>query len=199
MIFATVLRTGGEYNSSHVYALKRQVEKNIPQAEFYCLSNANLDCNVIPLTESLPGWWSKMELFKAEGPLLFVDLDTMIVGNCDHWLEEIKDQDFVCLRDPYRGKRDPSAMGSGLMYWSGDMSWVWQDYCDCRKPITLPGGDQEFLEQVIVKASYIQDFTDDVVSYKADIRDGNYDKSKASIVYFHGKPRPWNQKDIPWS
>ena len=199
MKFLTVLRTGGEYNSDHVYALQRQVEKHIPSAQFYCLSNADLSCNVIPLTESLLGWWSKMELFKIEGPCLYADLDTMITGNCDTWLESIKQERFVCLRDPYRGKRDPSAMGSGIMYWSGDMEWVWEEYVDSNKPITIPGGDQEFLEQVIMKASYIQDFTDTVVSYKADCRDGEYEWQDASIVYFHGKPRPWDQKDIPWS
>ena len=198
MKFLTVLRTGGEYNSDHVYALKRQVEKHIPQAEFYCLSNANLDCNVIPLTESLPGWWSKMELFKIEGACLYADLDTMIVGNCDQWLDEIADRQFVCLRDPYRGKRDPSSMGSGIMFWCGDMRRVWDEYVDSNKPITIPGGDQEFLEQVIMKADYIQDFTDDVVSYKADCRDGSYNWRDASIVYFHGKPRPWDQREIPW-
>jgi hypothetical protein len=199
MKFLTVLRTGGEYNADHVHALRRQVEHHIPQADFICLTNANLNCQTIKLTESLPGWWSKMELFKVDGPCLYADLDTMIVGNCDNWLEAIADREFVCLRDPYRGKRDPNSMGSGIMYWSGDMQWVFEDYKSCNMPTTIPGGDQEFLEQVIMNASFVQDFTNTVVSYKADCRDGDYNWRDASIVYFHGKPRPWDQKDIPWS
>lgn len=198
MKFLTVLRTGGEYNGDHVHALRRQVEHHIPQAEFICLTNADLNCPTIKLTDSLPGWWSKMELFKVEGPCLYADLDTIITGNCDHWIDKIADRDFVCLRDPYRGKRDPSAMGSGIMYWSGDMRWVYEDYKSCNMPTTIPGGDQEFLEQIIIKADYLQDFTDDVVSYKADCRDGDYQWQNASIVYFHGNPRPWKQEDIPW-
>lgn len=196
MKFLTVLKTGGEYQPQHVYALQRQVEKYIPQAEFVCLSNVKLECNRLPLEHDLPGWWSKMELFKIEGPCLYADLDTMITGNCDHWLENIAKKRFVCLRDPYRGKRDPHAMGSGIMYWSDDMSWVWKEYKDANFPKDIPGGDQEFLEQVIKRAEYVQDFTDDVVSYKADVRDGNYNWRDASIVYFHGKPRPWNQNEI---
>jgi len=196
MKFLTVLKTGGEYQPQHVYTLQRQVEKHIPQAEFVCLSNVRLECNRLPLEQNLPGWWSKMELFKIEGPCLYSDLDTVITGNCDHWLERIAKKRFVCLRDPYRGKRDQYAMGSGIMYWSDDMSWVWKEYKDAGCPTQIPGGDQEFLEQVIKRGEYVQDFTDDVVSYKADVRDGDYNWRDASIVYFHGKPRPWNQNEI---
>ena len=196
MKFLTVLRTGGEYQPEHVYSLQRQVEKHIPQAEFICLSNVKLQCNRIALREDLPGWWSKMELFKIEGPCLYVDLDTMIVGNCDHWLAKIANSQFACLRDPYRGQRNPKAMGSGIMYWSGDVTSVWDAYKKQNCPTKIPGGDQEFLEQTIINAQYVQDFTDDVVSYKADVRDGSYDWRKASIVYFHGKPRPWDQNEV---
>jgi hypothetical protein len=45
---------------------------------------------------------------------------------------------------------------------------------------------------------YFQDYTDSIMSYKADIRDGNASLNDATVLYFHGKPRPWNQDDIPW-
>jgi hypothetical protein len=133
-----------------------------------------------------------MELFKQFGPCLYMDLDTMVVGPCD-WLDAIKDQEFVVLRDPYRGRQNPLAMGSGIMYWSGDMSRTWEAYCQNRTT-TLPGGDQAFLEQHTT-ATYLQDFTRSVVSYKAEVQKG-YDWHNASIVYFHGKPRPWDQREV---
>lgn len=199
LTFATVLKTGGEYHASHVHALYKQVQTYIPQASFVCLSDANnLDCKTIPLQHDWPGWWSKLELFKLQGPVLYTDLDTIITGNCDHWLDKIKDKKLVLLRDIYRGVTNPHAMGSGIMYWSGDMSVLYHDYIRVGCPTDIRGGDQEFLEQSLGTAEYIQDYTDDVVSYKAQIRDGDYDKIDASIIYFHGEPRPWNQSEIPF-
>jgi len=194
----TVLKSGGEYKPSHVYALKAQVNRYIYSADFVCLTDADLVCDTIPLRHSLPGWWSKMEMFKLQGPCLYMDLDTMVTGDCGHWLQKIKDSKFAILRDPYRGKRDPYAMGSGVMYWSGDMSRLWRSYEDAGCPTDIDGGDQAFIEQVIGLPDYLQDFTDSILSYKADIRDGNGSLKDTSILYFHGKPRPWDQQDIPW-
>ena len=197
LTFATVLKTGGEYVASHVHALYKQVRTYLPQATFVCLSDtSNLDCAVIPLRHDWPGWWSKIEVFNLKGPVLYMDLDTVIQNSCDHWLHKIQDKRFVLLRDIYRGKTNPHAMGSGIMYWSGDMSILYKDYIRLRCPTDIRGGDQEFLEQSLGTAEYIQDYTDDVVSYKAQIRDGNYDKTKASVIYFHGQPRPWQQHEI---
>ncbi len=193
IIVATVLKTGGEYVEQHVERLQDMVDEYISNAIFVCLTDGNPDCRTIPLTARLPGWWSKMELFQLEGPVLYFDLDTTIQGNCDHWIDTIKDLDFVCLRDVYRGKRNRLAMGSGIMYWSGDMTHVWDAYCQDGMPINIPGGDQSYLEAAIRRAHYLQDYADDVVSYKFDIRDGNYKAKNASVVYFHGKPRPWDE------
>ena len=133
-----------------------------------------------------------MELFKQRGPCLYMDLDTIVTGACD-WLETVKDQEFVVLRDPYRGAANPQAMGSGIMYWSGDVSYIWDAYKE-HPTTTLSGGDQAFLERYAT-ATYLQDFTRSVVSYKAEVQKG-YNWQDASIVYFHGKPRPWEQNEI---
>jgi len=191
---ATVLKTGGEYHEGHVHALRDMCAWHIPQGTFICLTDGQPECQTIPLEHGLPGWWSKMELFQIEGPVLYFDLDTIIRANCDHWIDAIKDLQFVCLRDVYRGKSNKLAMGSGIMYWSGDMSRVWDSYLKDGKPTKIPGGDQSYLEQTIRRAEYLQDYADDVVSYKSDIRDGNYPAANASVVYFHGKPRPWDKE-----
>jgi hypothetical protein len=53
------------------------------------------------------------------------------------------------------------------------------------------GGDQSYIEQN-VRAEYFQDFTNEVVSYKADIcKRGPLSSDK--VVIFHGQPRPWEQ------
>jgi len=196
MIFATVLRTGREYNEDHVHKLRDMAEKYLPGCRFVCLTDGTPQCERITLTHKYPGWWSKMELFKLEGPVLYMDLDTVICNDISHWLDQIKDNKFVILRDVYRGEREPHAMQSSIMYWSGDMSEVWEEFSD-RPDFSHPNGDQGWLEQHIDDVSYLQDFTNDVVSYKAHIQKG-YPKHKASVIFFHGKPRPWEQKDVPY-
>lgn len=195
MKIVTVLKSGGEYLPEHVYRLQKQCEQWLPQYKFFCLSDVILKCNTIPLTEDLPGWWSKLELFKLSGPVLFFDLDTTIANTCE-WLDNVKNQEFVIVRDAYRGKNNPKAMQSCIMYWSGDMSYVWNAYANERKKFKYRG-DQDYLETVVQNATYFQDFTNSVLSYKADIRDGQYSKEDATIIYYHGKPRPWNvENDI---
>lgn len=195
MIIATVLKKGGEYHEGHVHALRDMCSWHIPQGEFVCLTDGSPECEKIPLTKGWSGWWSKLELFKLKGPVLYFDLDTVICGNCDHWLEKIKHKDFVILRDVYRGASYSKAMQSSIMYWSGNMSYIYTRFN--QNPVfDLPNGDQQFLEQNC-SAEYLQDFTDDVVSFKADIQNG-YNQHQASVIFFHGKPRPWEQDIVSY-
>lgn len=124
-----------------------------------------------------------------------MDLDTAVVGSCDHWLQRIAGEEFVILRDFYRGARNPRAMGSGLMYWAGDMGYVWRA-AQRGRPMREAACDQTWLERTVERAAFFQDFTDDVLSFKADVRAGR-DWRAASIICFHGRPRPWEQQEVP--
>jgi len=191
----TVLRGGGDYNPSHVYSLEGMVHKYLG-AEFLCLSDQHLLCEHSPLIHGWPGWWSKMEIFRLEPPVLYLDLDTIIREYAHDVLEAAAGRDFVILRDVYRGRHDRLAMQSSVMYWSKPMGWLYEKYAE--KPVfDLPHGDQEFLERNLSSADYWQDFTPSVVSYKADlIPEGP--KPHHKIVFFHGKPRPWEQSILPY-
>jgi hypothetical protein len=121
-----------------------------------------------------------------------MDLDTVIQGPIS-FLDKIADENFVILRDVYRGKANPKAMQSSIMYWSQDMTWLYEKYA-AHPVFDLPHGDQQYLEQTVT-ATYFQDFTDDIVSFKADVLARNAD---GKVVIFHGKPRPWEQSRIPY-
>jgi len=200
LTIATVLQCGGEYVERHVHALRDQCKKHIPWADFVCLSDGHPECETIPLVNDYPGWWSKMELFKLNGPILYMDLDTVVYGSCDHWLHQIENERFVILRNISRDPKDPNpAFGSGIMYWSGDMSWVYDKYLEKGCPTEYRGGDQKFIEDHFEgDFSYFQSYTDDIVSYKQKIRTGEFPVHNASIVYFHGRPRPWEQEQVAW-
>lgn len=191
-----VLKSGGEYGEQHVENLRLMCERWIPDVEFVCLTDIKsplFEC--VSLTHKLPGWWSKMELFDKfrTGLWLFFDLDTIIRKSVS--LDFLSGQQFCILRDFYRGRNNPLAMGSGVMFWNGDHSWIWEAFQ--KKGLSGLRGDQDFLEMVFRDANrganYFQDITDQMASYKADNKGRD-----ASIVVFHGKPRPWQQLDIPY-
>jgi hypothetical protein len=188
-----VLKSGGEYKPEHVYRLKKMVDDYIG-LPFYCLSDRALDCSYLPMAENWPGWWSKMELFRLRPPVLYFDLDTIIRAT-PTFLDTVRGKDFVIMRDVYRGKRNHLAMQSSMMYWSIDMTWLYDRYKE-NPEIKDPGGDQVYIERN-VKAEYFQDFTDEVVSYKAEIcKRGPLPTDK--VVIFHGQPRPWEQNILAY-
>lgn len=188
-----VLRSGGEYKPEHVYKLKKMVDEHVG-LPFYCLSDQPLDCAYLPMAQKWPKWWAKMELFRLRPPVLYLDLDTIIRGT-PTFLEEMRSKDFVIMRDVYRGKRDHKAMQSSIMYFNVDMTWLYDRYIE-RPEFKDAGGDQSYIEQN-VRAEYFQDFTNEVVSYKADVcKRGPFPSDK--VVIFHGQPRPWEQAILPY-
>lgn len=139
-----------------------------------------------------------MEMFRPdlpEGPKFYLDLDTIIVKNFDGVVRAAINcgRDFVILRDFYRGKVNPYAMGSGLMFWTGrQYSSLYVFYKS--NPIEVRGGDQVLLESFLnpKEIAYWQDITEAVCSFKVHVRPLGYVEDKYSIVCFHGQPRPWD-------
>lgn len=87
----TVFVKSDVYTQEWVYRIKRAIEKNstIP-LNFICLTGEDLPgINTIPL-EHKNGWWSKMELCRPDikGRVHYLDLDTIITGNIDFFLNE---------------------------------------------------------------------------------------------------------------
>ena len=169
-----------------------QVEAHLPGAEIICLSDVPVPVQRIPLEHGWPGWWSKLELFRPdiEGDLLFMDLDTSIVGN----LSDIASVDrLTLLRDFYR----PNGLGSGLMFLpERDRAMIWREWLKMPQGwmrLHKRGGDQAFLERFwLGKAARWQAIRPgQVVSYKADNIALHGVPTGASVVCFHGRPRPW--------
>ena len=197
MIVFTVLRSGGEYREEHAEKMYQMCKAHIPGADFVCLTDMNPDCPHERLQNKWPGWWSKMEIFDQVGECLYFDLDTIIRADCSEWISNIEGSDFAILRDVYRGRRNPGAMQSSIMYWDGDMGWLYDQFAD-NPDFSHSHGDQGYIQENVKKPVFIQDRTDQVVSFKADIQDKGCDPANASVVFFHGKPRPWEQNVIDY-
>ena len=83
------------YTPEWVYKLKRMTIKNMPADEafrFVCFTNVpekfDNTMETIPLIRNWEGWWSKLELFRAdvfeEGTrVLYLDLDSLVVKNLE--------------------------------------------------------------------------------------------------------------------
>lgn len=204
----TVLRSGGEYTPAHVRALQKQIAQFAPLEEFVCLSDVAIPgVEVIPLEHNWPGWWSKQELYRPDiaGNILYLDLDTVIVGPLD---DIVKTTKLTMLRDFYRtgvgypqmlGARK-EGLGSGMMFLpESDRAAVWKEWV--VNPAQFMNqyfrtGDQAFLERHYLKsADRWQDVVlNQVISYKVHcLNKGQfcipYD---ARVLCFHGQPRPFN-------
>lgn len=129
-----VLKCGGKvgYDATWVEKLQNAVKRNlsIPH-EFICLSDVEVPCKRIPLEHTSnvksPGWWAKMQLFKPglfDGPVLYLDLDTVITGNLDELINTITAQhDFLMEYDSHF-----NISSSAVLYWNGDYSNVYNEY-----------------------------------------------------------------------
>lgn len=144
---------------------------------------ANISLSTLRAYERMFAPWIK-------GDFLFMDLDTSIVGDISDLLNCARS---TVLRDFYQ----PSLIGSGLMFWKEeDRAQVWDAFiADPERHIKecttrAKWGDQGFLQQFADKLQLWQDNTSKVVSYKVHCQGGV--PHGASIVCFHGKPRPWN-------
>ncbi|CAM6054927.1 unnamed protein product [Sphagnum tenellum] len=126
---ACVLRSSGNtYNASWVHRLQRNVAKHLTVPyRFVCLTNLKSieDVETIKLTESWPGWWSKLELFatnRFNGPVLYMDLDMMSCGNIDALAQNWSG--LVMLRDCEKFRH---VENSGLMWFDPTKNSVYEN------------------------------------------------------------------------
>lgn len=91
LTIACVLKSGGDFDAEYVERLRDGVSKNLGKPHrFVCFSDVSVPCDRIPLKHDLPGWWSKMELFRHDIGLedvFYLDLDTVIIGDLNPLVE----------------------------------------------------------------------------------------------------------------
>lgn len=194
-----VLKSGGDFDQDYVYALQDGVEKHltIPH-KFVCYTDTPIkDMPIRLLSEDLPGWFSKFEVFKEIGPALYLDLDTVVTGEIDSLGRDIEEAgEAFWMLEAFSPLR---VWASGIMAWTGDWNWL---VTHCRRYAGLYPTDQECIAKALkddgttprlIRRSYYH-----IYSYKHHCLEGL--PNGANIVCFHGKPRPrdvredWN----PW-
>jgi hypothetical protein len=158
---ACVLRCdeGSRYGPDDVIKLKNGFDRFLSiEHNFVCLSNVeNLPITTIPLISESTGWWAKLELFRPDiltGPTFYIDLDMVICSNLDPIIDQcLKSSDFLMLTNHDQSICKDNGAASGVMYWNGDFSYLWNEYIknpqswheEYKKPGRL--GDQAFIAE----------------------------------------------------
>ncbi len=183
------------YDYRYVNRLHAAVSRNLTVPHrFLCFTDHSLGlrCSARNLPANLRGWWAKLYLHSPKllaGRVLYLDLDTLIVGNLD--FVDSYDGDFAILRDFYR----PDGYGSGVMLWNKPQPQVWEEWVKAGRPDD-PLGDQGWMEKK-VDADLLQDvFPGKFVSYKVDCEKGV--PEGASVVCFHGHPKNTDFPEDHW-
>ncbi len=146
-----------------------------------------------------------MEMFRPEieGDILYIDLDTAVVGSLADVAAAGK---LTVLSDFYK----PEMIGSGLMFWPEEerariwRAWIGNPERHMRRCRTREKwGDQGFLQPLVLdRADRWQDvLPGQVVSYKLHVRPARMHGREfgtgkvppgARLICFHGRPRPWH-------
>lgn len=203
---ATVYKTGGSYGREYVEKLKSGFERHLKaEHRFVCLTDDCFSDYCLPLLHDWEGWWSKIELFRPglfQGPVLAVDLDTVLLGDLSALLNH--KSSFVMMRD----FQLPDRANSCLMYWEGDHSHIYgrfksdvDYYKDIYKEVPLLG-DQAMIEISQLKAGCPVVMWQDIlppnflINYQLEVLKGK-DWHDASLCWWTWIPKPHEQLDHP--
>lgn len=166
---------------------------------FVCLTDQRLPgVECIPFERKLDGWWNKLELWRPRifsGQVAYFDLDTMIIRDVNDIFNASRA--FASLTSWNR----PELLASGVMTWqaSDELATIFEDFkpADVNRYLTKERwGDQGWIQDKLNTFESLNELHPGrIVSYKTHIRKQGRIPKGASIVAFHGKPRP---ADINW-
>jgi hypothetical protein len=185
---ACVLRSGGPYRPEHVAGIAAQVAHFLPGARMVCLSDVPVPCERIAVTRSWPGWWAKIALFEhLKGRTLYVDLDTVIVGDPSRLVTG----EFLMIANwDY-----PHLFASGVMSWDGDYSHITRAFEPVAEQVmsayvTLEQwGDQAFIAE---QAGDVKGFPAAAVQSFRRLDRQAKPPCAAAIIAFNGNSLPWH-------
>ena len=196
MYNVSCVKWGDKFTPQYVNRLCYGVQRNstVPFT-FHCFTEDSTGIDpqiqIHPLTHpEIVGWWQKLFLFSGDinikGRMLFIDLDTLIVGNIDKYITH--DKGFTLMQDLWKKGTN---VGSAIMNFEvGKHQYLWDNFKDDhRAHIRLfhPHGDQKWIQKHQTERLYWQTmYPNEIVSFKSHCRAGV--PADAKIICYHGKP-----------
>jgi hypothetical protein len=231
--FCCVYRSGGDYSGEYVRNLAAGLVRNHPHHKIRLICLTDLASEVtsacgplegtvvfpLRLRETWPGWWSKIEIFTIPGPMVYLDLDTVVVGDLSpifaHLAKHPDPQVILMLRDFNSGRGN-----SGILAWKGSQQEIvhqfqidaagatWRNRRGGVDGTFQSGhyrGDGDWLFKQLNRPAgatwpSIDQAISGIYSYKKHIRSrsGQRLPADARVVCFHGSPRPADVTGVRW-
>ncbi len=208
MINVVCIKWGKKYSAKYANNLFSMVSRHLTVPfKFVCLTDnpngINEEISTAPIPDtSLTGWWTKLSLFAPnvgiEGPILYMDLDVVIVDNIDCFASA-KEELLTAVK-----WRERSILNSSIMrFEAGKHVDIYDDFVHQKKEILsfrkgftrLPGvikNDQEWVTEKRPDAVLWPD--EWYSSYKHHCYDKRTDTCSipdgTKIIVFHGTPNP---------
>ena len=226
--YVLCLKHGTKYSAEYVNVLYSMVKRHCTlDFEMVCLTDdpQDIDPNIkiVPLPNTLNGWWCKPYMFSNELPLngtvLYMDLDVVLASNIDHLFTF--NENWATIRDFTRTMRPQwkKYNSSVIKFKAGSLDHFWKDFVSRQKHYQHKfHGDQDWLYDVAERTSTPAVLFPDtwIKSWKWEIRqskDLNYKMPRGQrtlrtiehvtppadccICVFHGDPNPEHCLD-PW-
>lgn len=170
---------------------------------FTCFTESPVDgVHCEPLPTAYGSWWCKLGAFKPgliRGPAILSDLDMVFVGALD-WVDDYLDCDLAAIENWGSRRREgplyEDEISSAFMIWSGNGATdrIYQNFSAADIARLHPHGDQSYItEQMRGRVTLIPQ--ERMCSFKRHCRDQGKPPASASIVAFHGIPRPHEVSD----
>lgn len=207
-----VLKTGGDYTSDYVVKLYSACSRHIKEPFcFICLSDDEevkglKGINFLDLEFGYPGWWSKFEIFKIPGEVIFFDLDTVIMGDLTDMVRlvrSLKENEILGLSafNLARNANEKTRFSSGVMGWNGNFEFVLKSlnfHSDSKNKRYC--GDQDRIHEILrengTQIKFWQKEMSGLYSYKRNCK--KEIPQDAKVICFHGKPRPHEATHLPF-
>lgn len=188
-----VLKSGGDFGPDDVRNLKRHVTEHLPiDHEFICYSDVP-EIADHPLRLGMPLWWGKVEIFRETGPCIFFDLDVAMqssITDLAEWVTQASRK--MGLLEEWVPSWRAHTWNTTIIAWNGDYSYLLREF-DKQFDPSYYRSDQEYISASLRRHSEPVELVNKVqsglYSYKAHCRKGGV-PADASIICFHGKPRP---------
>lgn len=205
MIRVICFKWGDKSGPEYVTRLKAMFARHLSLPHtFTCYTERpveGVDC--LPLPTEYESWWCKLGAFKpgvVTGPAILSDLDMVFVDSLD-WVSEYLDADLAAIENwgsrRHEGPLYEDEISSAFMVWNGcgatDEIFERFSLADIRR--LTPHGDQTFITEVMRgRVTLIPQ--ERICSFKRHCRDAGGPPKKASVVAFHGTPRPHEVDDV---
>lgn len=204
-----------KYTAAHVDILRRMVRRNYAFPHRFVLVTddptglTEPDIEVFQLWDDLsqvknpngsnnPSCYRRLRLFAPEpgawlGPrFVCIDLDSVIVGDMGPLWN--RPEDFVIWQAP-GGNRNPYC-GSMFMLRAGTRPTVWTEFDEVHSPIEtiragLFGSDQAWIALNLGGDEATWAKAEGAYSYRMQVEKKSALPANAAVVFFHGKPDPW--------